>query len=55
MYPIGRVGLPGEVADTILYLVSPLSSFVTGADLRVDGGLLAGVALVAPAEQSDAH
>jgi NAD(P)-dependent dehydrogenase (short-subunit alcohol dehydrogenase family) len=54
MYPIGRVGLPGEIADAILYLVSPLASFVTGADLRVDGGLLAGVALAAPAETGDA-
>jgi NAD(P)-dependent dehydrogenase (short-subunit alcohol dehydrogenase family) len=53
MYPMRRVGLAGEVADAVLYLVSPLASFVTGADLRVDGGLLAGVALVAPAESGD--
>ena len=53
MYPMRRVGLAGEVADAVLYLVSPLASFVTGADLRVDGGLLAGVALVAPAETGD--
>jgi len=53
MYPMRRVGLPGEIADAVLYLVSPLASFVTGADLRVDGGLLAGVSLVAPAETSD--
>jgi len=53
MYPMRRVGLPGEIADAVLYLVSPLASFVTGADLRVDGGLLAGVALVAPAETSN--
>lgn len=51
MYPMRRIGLPGEIADAVLYLVSPLSSFVTGADLRVDGGLLAGVALVAPADK----
>ena len=31
MYPVGRVGLPGEIADAILYLVSPLASFVTGS------------------------
>ncbi len=53
MYPMHRVGHPGEIADAVLYLVSPLASFVTGADLRVDGGLLAGVALVAPADNSD--
>jgi len=50
MHPIGRVGTPGEVADVVLYLAGPFSSFVTGAELRVDGGLLAGVALVAPRE-----
>src|SRR5205807_2688491 len=49
MHPIGRVGAPAEIADAIVFLASPLSSFVTGADLRVDGGVLAGVALPAPA------
>jgi NAD(P)-dependent dehydrogenase (short-subunit alcohol dehydrogenase family) len=53
VYPLRRVGLAGEVADAVVYLVSPLSSFVTGADVRVDGGLLAGVALVAPADVGD--
>jgi NAD(P)-dependent dehydrogenase (short-subunit alcohol dehydrogenase family) len=48
MHPIGRVGRPGEVADAILYLVSRYSSFVTGADLRVDGGMVAGTGLPAP-------
>jgi NAD(P)-dependent dehydrogenase (short-subunit alcohol dehydrogenase family) len=54
-HPIGRVGSPAEIADTILFLVSPLSSFVTGADFRVDGGVLAGVALPAPAAASPAQ
>ena len=48
-HPIGRVGAPAEIAEAILFLASPLSSFVTGADLRVDGGLLAGVAIPGPA------
>ena len=49
-HPIGRVGKAVEVADVCVFLVSPLASFVTGADLRVDGGLLASVGLAAPTE-----
>jgi len=47
-HPIGRVAQPSEIADAILYLASPLSSFVTGTDLRVDGGVLASVPVVLP-------
>jgi NAD(P)-dependent dehydrogenase (short-subunit alcohol dehydrogenase family) len=50
LHPIGRVGRPSEVADACVYLVSSLASFITGAELRVDGGLLAGVALPAPTD-----
>lgn len=50
-HPIGRVGQPAEIADVCVFLASPLASYVTGAELRVDGGLLAGVALGAPGEQ----
>ncbi len=41
LHPIGRLGLPREVADAILYLSSPAASFITGAYLPVDGGFLA--------------
>lgn len=40
-HPLGRFGLPGEVAEAALYLISDASSFVTGIELPVDGGWLA--------------
>ncbi len=36
--PMGRVGLPEEVARAVLYLASEDSSFVSGTELFVDGG-----------------
>ncbi|MEM8784731.1 MAG: glucose 1-dehydrogenase [Pseudomonadota bacterium] len=39
--PIGRHGKPEEVAETIVWLCSDRSSFVTGAILSVDGGYVA--------------
>jgi 3-oxoacyl-[acyl-carrier protein] reductase len=35
---MGRLGYPNEVASLVVYLASPLSSYVTGAIWRVDGG-----------------
>jgi len=39
--PQGRSGTPREIANTVLFLGSEMSSFVTGIDLHVDGGYLA--------------
>ena len=39
--PLGRLGRAEEVANAILYLASDESSFTTGAELTVDGGLTA--------------
>jgi NAD(P)-dependent dehydrogenase (short-subunit alcohol dehydrogenase family) len=38
-YPLGRLGKPGEIVGTALYLASDLSSFTTGSTLTVDGGV----------------
>jgi 7-alpha-hydroxysteroid dehydrogenase len=46
--PLGRLGEFSEVADSILFLASPLSRFTTGQILTVDGGRL----LVDPLEQA---
>jgi NAD(P)-dependent dehydrogenase (short-subunit alcohol dehydrogenase family) len=36
--PIGRIGMPEEIAAAVLFMVSPGASFVTGANLAVSGG-----------------
>lgn len=41
-YPLGRVGQPEEVAETVAWLLSDASSFITGASYLVDGGYSAG-------------
>jgi 3(or 17)beta-hydroxysteroid dehydrogenase len=40
--PIGRLGRPVEVASSVVWLLSPASSFTTGSEVLVDGGLIAG-------------
>jgi NAD(P)-dependent dehydrogenase (short-subunit alcohol dehydrogenase family) len=37
-HPLGRFGQPAEIAATILWLMSPASSFVTGQSITADGG-----------------
>lgn len=38
--PIGRVGTLEEIADAIAFLVSPRAGYITGSNLRLDGGML---------------
>lgn len=38
MIPMGKTGQPQDVADAVLYLVSPAAAMVTGTSLLVDGG-----------------
>lgn len=40
MHAMGRIGKADEVADAIVFLSSPMASFITGAALVVDGGML---------------
>lgn len=37
-HPIGRLGVPSEVANAVLFLASDQASFITGAAFSVDGG-----------------
>lgn len=38
--PLGRMGLPDDVADAIVFLASPAAKWVNGRTLIVDGGLI---------------
>lgn len=40
MTPLGRGASPDELADAALFLLGPHASFITGADLSVDGGMI---------------
>ena len=48
MHPLGRVARAEEVAEVIAFLASPRSSFVTGGDYKVDGGMLAALGVRLP-------
>lgn len=37
--PLGRLGEPADVAETVCFLASPAAAYVSGADWAVDGGL----------------
>lgn len=41
LVPMGRMADPREVSQTVLYLASDDSSYITGAEIVVDGGMLA--------------
>ena len=39
--PLGRYGQPSEVAELVAFLASPAAGYITGAQLLIDGGMLA--------------
>jgi 3-oxoacyl-[acyl-carrier protein] reductase len=41
LVPLGRVGAPAELADAVVFLCSDAASYITGAELIVDGGMSA--------------
>ena len=41
-YPLGRVGRPVDVAESLMFLASDAASWITGVVLPVEGGLMAG-------------
>lgn len=47
-HPLGRLASPEEVASVVAFLAGDGAGFVTGADVRVDGGLLAGIPVAIP-------
>ncbi len=38
-HPVGRVGIPEDVAGMVVYLISPDAAFVTGQNFIIDGGM----------------
>ena len=39
--PLGKVGEPNDVAYTVLFLASDESKFITGSEIKIDGGISA--------------
>jgi NAD(P)-dependent dehydrogenase (short-subunit alcohol dehydrogenase family) len=52
MSATGRLGTPDDIAAAATFLLGPESSFITGADLLVDGGVVAAVAAMGHAGQA---
>jgi len=38
-HPVGRVGNPSDIVNAVMFLCDPKSSFITGQDIVIDGGM----------------
>jgi NAD(P)-dependent dehydrogenase (short-subunit alcohol dehydrogenase family) len=43
MTPLGRMGTADEIANAVAFLCSPAASYISGIDLKVDGGTMAAI------------
>ena len=47
-HPLGRIGQPWEIAEAVAFLASDKARFITGAELKIDGGALAKLGITLP-------
>jgi NAD(P)-dependent dehydrogenase (short-subunit alcohol dehydrogenase family) len=47
-HPLGRVGKASEVAELVAFLASDKARFITGADMKIDGGALSKLGIFIP-------
>jgi NAD(P)-dependent dehydrogenase (short-subunit alcohol dehydrogenase family) len=38
-HPVGRIGVPQDIAQTVLFLSSDRAGFITGQNFVIDGGM----------------
>jgi NAD(P)-dependent dehydrogenase (short-subunit alcohol dehydrogenase family) len=47
-HPLGRIGKPSEIAELVAFLAGDKARFITGADIKIDGGVLSKLGIVIP-------